>query len=600
MSRPRARAWLACCAAALLTAVAARAERPWSEHYTRGLALESQGAWAQALLEFQAAARIAPVPENSIRAEDGTTIDEYDPHYHIALCLTELGRPRLAAEQLRRSANAHVTPPAKIQALRKRIQGEIGGRAGGRGEVAAPEPTAAPTTGQLTVDSDPSGATVSIDGAAAGTTPLGPVELAQGAHAVRVEARGFRPVDERVTVTVGETATLVVPLAAVPAATPARASKPQAARPTVPAPTAVPAAAAPAPTAAAFPTSPLPATTAAPAGRQRHPLAGLAVLLLLALAGATGLGVWLRRRRGAATDLAETTHTVEQERPTILVETGTKLGAFDLHGVLGRGGMATTYRARRGSDGQTVAIKVPHEGCLSDQTFVTRFLREGKLGEQLHHPRIVRILSTGEDRGRPYLAMELVEGRTLKQEIREHAPFALKRALEITRDIAEALDYAHAKGVVHRDLKPENVMLLPDGTVKVMDFGIARLADQPGLTTSNIFLGTPLYAAPEMVDPKNVDHRADLYALGIILYELLEGGVPFTADSPYRVLEMHMRQPLPAREALPHPVPEPVWAIVQKLCEKDPAARYQHAEALLVELNRMLQNLPVSGAGDVF
>ncbi len=167
------------------------------------------------------------------------------------------------------------------------------------------------------------------------------------------------------------------------------------------------------------------------------------------------------------------------------------------------------------------------------------------------------------------------------------------------RDIAEALDYAHAKGVVHRDLKPENVMLLPDGTVKVMDFGIARMSDQPGLTTSNIFLGTPLYAAPEMVDPKSVDHRADLYALGIILFEMLEGGVPFTADSPYRVLEMHMRQPLPDPEHLAHPIPPPVWAVIRRLCEKDPAARYPDAAPLLVELNRLLRDFPVQEGGNV-
>ena len=142
-------------------------------------------------------------------------------------------------------------------------------------------------------------------------------------------------------------------------------------------------------------------------------------------------------------------------------------------------------------------------------------------------------------------------------------------------------------------------MLLPDGTIKVMDFGIARVTDQPGLTTSNIFLGTPLYAAPEMVDPKSIDHRVDLYALGIILYEMLEGGVPFTADSPFRVLEMHMRQPLPAREQLAHAIPAPVWAVVQKLCEKDPAARYPGAEPLLVELNRLLQGFAELEDGDV-
>jgi serine/threonine-protein kinase len=184
--------------------------------------------------------------------------------------------------------------------------------------------------------------------------------------------------------------------------------------------------------------------------------------------------------------------------------------------------------------------------------------------------------------------------------MRQHGPLPLRRSLEIARDIAEALDYAHVKGVIHRDLKPENVMILPDGTLKVMDFGIARLSDQPGLTSSNLFLGTPLYAAPEMVDPKSIDHRVDLYALGIVLYEMLEGVVPFTADSPYRVLEMHMRTPLPALEALPHPVPARVWAVVQRLCEKDPAARYPSAEALLVELNRLLQNFSELEASDVF
>jgi eukaryotic-like serine/threonine-protein kinase len=209
--------------------------------------------------------------------------------------------------------------------------------------------------------------------------------------------------------------------------------------------------------------------------------------------------------------------------------------------MLGRGGMATTFRGRRASDGTEVALKVPHEGCLADPSFLAHFVREGQLGEQLHHPRIVRIVAAGEEGGRPYLAMELLPGRTLKRELAERGPLELRRALEVARDMAEALDYAHLKGIIHRDLKPENVMILPDGSVKVMDFGIARPADQSSLTSSNLFLGTPLYAAPEMVDPRHIDQRVDLCALGIILFEMLEGTTPFVADSPFRVLELHQR-----------------------------------------------------------
>jgi serine/threonine-protein kinase len=191
--------------------------------------------------------------------------------------------------------------------------------------------------------------------------------------------------------------------------------------------------------------------------------------------------------------------------------------------------------------------------------------------------------------------MELLAGRTLKQELREHAPLPLRRALEITADIAEALDYAHVKGVIHRDLKPENVMVLPDGSIKVMDFGIARLEGQEGLTSSQFFLGTPLYAAPEMIEPKGIDHRIDLYSLGIILFEMFEDTVPFSADSPFKVLQMHQREPLPPREALPHPVPEAVWRVVERLCAKAPADRYPSAEALLVELHALLRDFSTLG-----
>ena len=590
MSRGRGPAALATAALGLLLALSAAAEVAWHESYARGLQLEARSEWGQALQQFQHAARLAPVPQKRIQIAPGAQIEEYDPRYHIALCLVELGRPRAAAEHLKAAWAAQVTPPAKLKALRARIQSEIRERTAAKDAEPAPAAASPPATGALSVETDPPGATVLLDGTAVGTTPLRAVQVAPGPHHVRAQAAGYLPAEERVTVEAGAASTLVLPLAVTPE--PTRAPRARATRP--------PAAATPQPAVAAASAPPAPATPTPPpaeppgaghaaAARGGTPELLLGLLGVAALAAGAGAWAWRRRRRPRApSEPARSGAAGVEEGAT--VATGTSLGPYELRGVLGRGGMATTYRARKGADGRAVALKVPHEGCLSDPTFVARFLREGKLGEQLHHPGIVRIYGAGEESGRPFIAMELISGHTLKQEMREHAPFPLRRALEIARDVAEALDYAHAKGVVHRDLKPENVMLLPDGAIKVMDFGIARLADQPGLTTSNLFLGTPLYAAPESVDPRSVDHRADLYALGIMLFEMLEGSVPFVADSPFRVLEMHLRQPLPAREALAHPVPGPVWAVVARLCEKDPAARYRDAAALLVELNRLLND----------
>ena len=543
---------------AVVAALAAGAQS-WYESYERGLALERQGSWSAALVEFQAAATAKPLPARRAAAFGRAAIPEYDPYYHAALCLVELGRPGLALQQLKRSAAAHVTPPDKLRALRERIQSQARAR---------PAATAGAPPGRLAVESDPRGAAVWVDDVPRGAAPLAPLALPAGLHVVRAELSGYASVERHVTVVPGETATLMMPLAAA-----------------LPAPT------------AALPSPAPDRAVGIPA--PRRPLGALAALVILALLAVGGARRWRARRRGAS-PLSPTPPTRGPEQATTLAERGARLGEYELQGVLGRGGMATTFRARRASDGKAVAVKVPHDACLADPTFVARFLREGALGEQLHHPGIVRVLAAGEEDGRPYLAMELIGGRTLKEEVRAVGPLPLRRALEIARDIAEALDYAHAKGVVHRDLKPENVMILPDASVRVMDFGIARTAAGDGLTTSNVFLGTPLYAAPEMVDPTRVDHRADLYSLGIILYEMLEGTVPFVADSPYRVLEMHLHAPLPSPERLARRVPEPVWAVVARLCGKSPEDRYPGAEALLVELNRLLHDFSTVEGGDVF
>jgi hypothetical protein len=584
---------LAALLAAFLLALAAAplpAQPAWSVLYRHGLQLESESRWAEALRAFHRASQEQPRAQQEAATPEGTPIAAYDPYVHMARCLLELGRPGEARLALRASYGAGVTPRAELQALGERIR-QAGGR-GGRAPLGRERPA------HLSVTSDPPGAAVLLDGAPFGVTPTRAIEVPAGQHVVRVESDGYKPEEKTVTVEEGGSLEVDIALTAIPP--PAAAPPPsrqRAARPT--AASAKPAAiATPAPTIAPTPTAalaarPAPGATAKPGPRtaptpsHRHPLVGLALLLIVA----GGVTLWLVRRRTRRTPAPSVTAPTRiEELPTRMAEVGASLGGYELLGLLGRGGMATTYRARRKRDGATVAVKLPHEACLEDPTFVTRFLREGNLGEQLHHPNIVRILDTGKQGERPFLAMEMLAGRTLKQELRDRGPLPVRRALEIARDIAEALDYAHAKGVVHRDLKPENVMLLPDGQVRVMDFGIARTGGGEGLTSTNLFLGTPLYAAPEMVDPKSVDHRVDLYALGIILYEMLEGTVPFTADSPYRVLEMHLHSPLPGRNALARPVPEEVWAVITGLCEKDREKRTPSAERLLVELHRLLRD----------
>jgi serine/threonine-protein kinase len=268
---------------------------------------------------------------------------------------------------------------------------------------------------------------------------------------------------------------------------------------------------------------------------------------------------------------------------------GSRLGNYEIVDVLGRGAAAVTYRARHVDTGSEVALKVPHKSGLTDSTFVIRFLQEGALGSTLGHKSIVRVFEAGEDGGLLYIAMELIEGTTLDERLVKEGPLPLRDALEVAREVADALAHAHSKHVVHRNLKPNHVMLLPEGDVKVMDFGVARAFGKVGLTSSDIFLGTPTYAAPESEDPRAIDHRSDLYSLGIILFEMLQGHPPFEAESLLELVRLHREREFPQLKALKRTVPEEVWKLMDRLCSKEPDDRPAAAEEAAAELDRLLQ-----------
>jgi hypothetical protein len=261
-------------------------------------------------------------------------------------------------------------------------------------------------------------------------------------------------------------------------------------------------------------------------------------------------------------------------------------GEYRLLALLGRGGMASVYQAER--RGEIYALKRPLPAFLHEPEFLERFQREAEIGRTLHHPNIVRILERGAVEGVPYFTMELVAGETLAAHLHHTGALDPRLATGIVVQVAEALDYAHLKGVVHRDLKPSNVMVLEDGMAKVMDYGIARARRFEGLTVTGAFLGSPEYVAPEAIEGQAIDARSDLYSLGVIFYETLTGRRPFTADTPFAVLRKHLTEDPPPPSQIRPGVPAELERIVLRLLDKQAEKRYAGAEELVLELRDFL------------
>ena len=277
-------------------------------------------------------------------------------------------------------------------------------------------------------------------------------------------------------------------------------------------------------------------------------------------------------------------------------------GRYELDGVVGRGGMAEVYRARDIRLDRIVAVKTLRDDLARDQTFQARFRREAQSAASLNHPSIVAVYDTGEDMVGPtpvpYIVMEYVDGRTLRDLLRDDRRLLPERALEITDGVLRALDYSHRNGIVHRDIKPGNVMLTRTGDVKVMDFGIARAVSdaQATMTQTAQVIGTAQYLSPEQARGERVDARSDLYSTGCLLYELLTGRPPFTGDSPVAIAYQHVREnPIPPSRVDPE---IPPWAdsIVLKAMAKDPGDRYQSAGEMRNDIQRALQGMPVAAA----
>jgi beta-lactam-binding protein with PASTA domain len=260
---------------------------------------------------------------------------------------------------------------------------------------------------------------------------------------------------------------------------------------------------------------------------------------------------------------------------------------------LGRGGMADVYLAEDEELGRRVAIKILNERHAADDQFVERFRREATNAAGLSHPNIVSIYDRGEAEGTYYIAMEYLEGSTLKEIVVERGPLPIDEAIGFARDVLEALRFAHRKGLVHRDIKPHNVMCDADRRVKVTDFGIAR-AGASQMTEAGSIIGTAQYLSPEQARGGVIDHRSDLYSVGVVLYELLTGTVPFTGDTPVEIAMKHLSTaPEPPSARRPE-VPGALDQIVLRALAKDPDERYQTAEEMDAELARVSEGLPVS------
>jgi len=263
---------------------------------------------------------------------------------------------------------------------------------------------------------------------------------------------------------------------------------------------------------------------------------------------------------------------------------------------IGVGGMGVVYKAKQLSLDRNIALKVLREEYSKDESFTERFRREAHAAAKLNHPNIVQIYTIGEVEGMYYYTMEFIIGDELSDLMRRERPLRIDRTVEVVGEICKALDYAHRNKVVHRDIKPNNIIVNDEGITKILDFGIAKALDTSTMTATGLIVGTPQYMSPEQAEGKEIDGRSDIYALGIMFYEMITGKLPFKGDTPIQTLYKHVHEhPKPPRD-FNRNIPESVQSVVLRAIEKDPERRYDTGKEMLEELQTVMS--PAAESGD--
>lgn len=613
---PGERSWVIAglLAVAALAPCSASAQE-WYELYAGGVEALHAGQPRQAVEQLRRAVQKRPEPGRAVPTYGTNFEPRYFPYLRLAEALIQLDAPEEAHRALETSARLGKEPAAERAALEARVRAAIEAKRPAPAPpptlppepapkpaalapaippaVPPPVPTPTPTPvatptpapavaptprgaatveipartarrellAQLEITSDPPAAEVFLDDSRVGSTDpqtglLRLLAVPTGHHRLRLSRAGHDDLVREIEIK-GESHAFAAVLPRSPVA--------------------------PVPAPAAAPPSPAPATAS--------PLAPWTAVALVLLALAAG-GLWLHSLAGAPARRAETARTPMSTGGRRDSGTGEVLpmafGEYTLLARLGKGGMAVVYEAEK--RGETFALKRPLAGFTDDERFRERFVREAELGRTLHHPNIVRIVDRGQVVDVPYFAMELVRGETLRQCLDREGRLDAAFAARLTAQVAEALDYAHNKGVIHRDLKPSNIMLDAAGSAKVMDYGIARARHLEGLTTTGSFLGTPSYAAPETVDAVS-QPASDVYSLGVVFFEMLTGSLPFQGDSALAMMRGHCNTPPPAPSSLNYTLSAGLDAIVLRLLAKEPGER-PTAEQLLNELSDFLAERP--------
>ena len=267
------------------------------------------------------------------------------------------------------------------------------------------------------------------------------------------------------------------------------------------------------------------------------------------------------------------------------LRTGDVLDHYRIENLVARSGMASIFRATDVRTGRPVALKIPHPEMEADVVLYDRFQREQDIGQKLDHPNVMKVMSN-DHASQVYMVMEWVDGRLLRQILMEKRKLPIERAVDLTKKICDALDYIHRHGVVHRDLKPENIMVADEDHVKLIDFGIAGHEGSRRLTFAKLsqLMGTPDYISPEQVKGKRGDGRSDIYALGIMFYEMLTGKVPFQGPNAFAIMnDRLLNNPIPPREIDPS-IPGELQEIIYRALERDPKNRYATAKEFLWDL----------------